>query len=88
MPVFVLRYFPLCTVRTISHFSQCSTTGVTKGCGMYYHVRGMMHIKDALLVIGKSSPYGGSGFPLSLSEWSFTICPTQITANEMCCVRR
>ena len=24
----------------------------------------------------KSSPCGGSGFPLSLSEWSFTICPT------------
>ena len=23
-----------------------------------------------------SSPCGGSGFPLSLSEWSFTICPT------------
>ena len=22
----------------------------------------------------KSSPCGGSGFPLSLSEWSFTIC--------------
>ena len=22
----------------------------------------------------KSSSYGGSGFPLSLSEWSFTIC--------------
>ena len=27
-------------------------------------------------LIGKSSPCGGSGFPLSLSEWSFTICPT------------
>ena len=27
-------------------------------------------------VIGKSNPCGGSGFPLSLSEWSFTICPT------------
>ena len=29
-----------------------------------------------LLLIGKSSLYGGSGFPLSLSEWSFTICLT------------
>ena len=33
----------------------------------------MMHIKEPLLLIGKSSPCGGSGFPLSLSEWSFTI---------------
>ena len=28
------------------------------------------------LLIGKSSPCGGSGFPLSLSEWSFTISLT------------
>ena len=39
-------------------------------------VCGMMHIKEPLLLIGKSSPCGGSGFPLSLSEWSFTICVT------------
>ena len=43
---------------------------------MYYPVCGMMHIKEPLLLIGKSSLCGGSGFPLSLSEWSFTICPT------------
>ena len=47
-----------------------------KGCGMCYPVCGMVHIKDPLLLIGKSSPCGGSGFPLSLSEWSSTICPT------------
>ena len=47
-----------------------------KDCGMYYPVCGMMHIKEPLLLIGKSSLYGGSGFPLSLSEWSFTICLT------------
>ena len=47
-----------------------------KGRGMYYPVYGMVHIKEPLLLIGKSSPCGGSGFPLSLSEWSFTICPT------------
>ena len=35
-----------------------------------------MHIKEHLLLIGKSSLCGGSGFPLSLSEWSFTICLT------------
>ena len=34
----------------------------------------MMHIKEPLLLIAKSSPCDGSGFPLSLSEWSFTIC--------------
>ena len=44
-----------------------------KGCGMHYPVCGMMHIKEPLLLIGKSSPCGGSGFPLSVSEWSFTI---------------
>ena len=44
-----------------------------EGCGMCYPVSGMMHIKEPLLLIGMSSPCGGSGFPLSLSEWSFTI---------------
>ena len=44
-----------------------------KGCGMCYPVCGMMHIKQPLLLIGKSSPCGGGGFPLSLSEWSFTM---------------
>ena len=37
-----------------------------KGRGMCYSVCGMMHIKEPLLLIGKSSPCGGSGFPLSL----------------------
>ena len=40
-----------------------------KGCGMVL-------IKEPLLLIGKSSLCGGSGFPVLLSEWSFTICPT------------
>ena len=48
-----------------------------KGRGMYYPVCGVMHIKEPLLLIEKSSPCSGvSGFPFSLSEWSFTICPT------------
>ena len=47
-----------------------------KDRGMCYPVCGMMHIKEPLLLIGKSSLYGGSRFPLSLSEWSFTICLT------------
>ena len=44
-----------------------------KDRGMRYPVCGMVHIKESLLLIGKSTPCGGSGFPLSLSEWSFTI---------------
>ena len=37
-----------------------------KGCGMCYPVCGMVHIKEPLLLIEKSSPCGGSRFPLSL----------------------
>ena len=39
-----------------------------KGHGMCYPVCGMVHIKDPVLLIRKSSPCGASGFPLSLSE--------------------
>ena len=46
------------------------------GCGMCYPVCGMVHIKEPLLLIDKSSLCGGSGFPFSLSEWSLTICLT------------
>ena len=45
-----------------------------KGSGMCYPVCGMVHIKEPLLLIDKNSLCGGSGFPFSLSEWSFTIC--------------
>ena len=45
-----------------------------KGPGMYHSVCGMVHIKEPLLLIGKSIICGGSRFPFSLSEWSFTIC--------------
>ena len=47
-----------------------------KGRGMCYPVCGMVHIKEHLLLIGKSSLCGGSGFLFSLSEWSLTICLT------------
>ena len=47
---------------------------VNKVRGMCYPVCGMAHIKEPLLLIDKSS--GGSGFPLSLSEWSFLKYPT------------
>ena len=55
-----------------------------KGRGMYYPVCGMVHIKEPLLLIGKCSPSGGSGFPLSLSEWSFNICPTPYNRKIKC----
>ena len=80
--VFVVRTFALYESESEDGFcsaiycsSQCSTTGVTKVvvCAI---LSGMVHIKDPLLLIGKSSPCGGSRFPLSLSEWSSTICPT------------
>ena len=45
-----------------------------KGRGMCYSVCGMVHIKEPLLLIDKSSLCSGSGFPFSLSEWSLTIC--------------
>ena len=47
-----------------------------KGRGMCYPVCGMVHIKEPLLLIDKSSLCGGSWFPFSLSEWSLTICLT------------
>ena len=47
-----------------------------KGRGMCYPVCGMVHIKEPLLLIDKSSLCGCSGFPFSLSEWSLTICLT------------
>ena len=47
-----------------------------KGRGMCYPVCGMVHIKETLLLIGKSRLCGGSGLSFSLSEWSLTICLT------------
>ena len=59
-----------------------------KGHGMCYPVCGMVHIKQPLLLIGKSSLCGGCEFPLSLSEWSFTICLKPYNSIKMCSVRR
>ena len=65
-------------VDPLSHFSfqPVLHDWFNKRCGMCYPVCSMMHIKEPLLLIGKSSLCGGSGFPLSLCEWSFTIYPT------------
>ena len=57
-----------------------------KGRGMCYPVCGMVHIKEPLLLIGKSSLCGGSGFPFSLSEWSLTICLTPYNCKCVECV--
>ena len=51
---------------------------------MYYPVCLMMHIKDTLLLIGKSSLCGGSRFPLSLSEWFFTIIKGRGMCHPVC----
>ena len=52
-------------------------TGILFGVMTPYPVCGMVHVKDILLLIGKSSSCGGNiGFTLSLSEGSFTIRPT------------
>ena len=41
------------------------------------------YLKDPLLLIENSSPFSsGSGFPISLSEWSFTTCPTLYNRKE------
>ena len=53
-----------------------------KGRGMCYPVCGMVHIKEPLLLIDKSSLCGGSGFSFSLSEWSLTICLTPYNRKE------
>ena len=47
-------------VDTFSYFSFQSN----KDNGMYYHVCGIVHIKEPLLLIEKSSPCDGCGFPL------------------------
>ena len=68
-------YFRIQTSRYFS-FQPVLHDWCNKGRGMCYPVCGMVHIKEPLLLIDKSSLCGGSGFPFSLSEWSLTICLT------------
>ena len=49
--------------------------------GMWYSVCGMMHIKEPLLLIGKSSLCGSSRFPLKLSEWSIAPWANALTTE-------
>ena len=54
-----------------------------KGRGMCYPVRGMMHIKELLFLIGKRC--GGSGFPLYLYlSGPLPYIRRHITVNKMC----
>ena len=55
-----------------------------KGRGMCYPVCGMMYIKEPLSPIGKSSPCGGSGFPLSHLSVPLPYVRRHITVNKMC----
>ena len=64
----------------ISLSSQCSTTGATK-TGMCYPVCGIVHIKEPLLLIGKSSLCGSSGFPPSIS---WPVLPYYFCYSEFC----
>ena len=71
---------PVSFYRGLSYFSfqPVLHDWCNKGRGMCYPVCGMVHIKEPLMLIEKSSPCGGSGFPFSLSEWSLTIWLTPI----------
>ena len=61
----------------ISRSSQCSTTDVINAMVWCCPVCGKVLIKEPLLLIKKQSPCSSSIVPpLSLSEWSFTVCPT------------
>ena len=62
------------TYWAISRSSQCSTTGVTKAVVCVILSVGWCIKKTTLLLIGKSRTCSSSRFPLSLFEWSFTIC--------------
>ena len=50
--------------------------------GMCYPVCGMMHIKEPLLLIGKSSPCGGSRFRNLSGPLPYVL--RHITVNKMC----
>ena len=53
-----------------------------KDHGMWYPFCGMVHIKEPLLLIRKSSLCAGSRFPLLLSDWSFSIYLTPYNRKQ------
>ena len=56
-----------------------------KGRGMCYPVCGMVHIKEPLLLIGKSSPNNRHNVSYELM---YVYLRRHITINKMCSVRR
>ena len=72
-------------VDPLSHFSfqPVLHDWCNKDRGMCHPVCGMVHIKEPLLLIGKSSLCDGSGFPFSLSEWSLTTHSTHFSYGYM-----
>ena len=68
--------FVTCSLCNFQSFQPVIHDWCNKSRGMCYPVCGMVHIKEPLMLIGKSSPCGCSGFPFSLSDWPFTICLT------------
>ena len=73
--IFSLGYFPFQPV--IHNWS-------IKRCGMYGPVSVKVHIKDRLLLIGKSSLCGSGGFPLK-KYVTMTICLTSNSRYENRC---
>ena len=75
----------LCLCQTSSCSSQCSPTGVTKAVVRVILSITMIHIKEPLLLIRKSSLCGGSRFPVLISEWSlYHMSDCHITVNKTC----
>ena len=63
MSNFRRQLFPLMFIYVLSSFQPVLHDWCNKGRGMCYPVCGMVHIKEPLLLIDKSSLCGGSGFP-------------------------
>ena len=68
--------------RRIDPSSQSSVTKVVRG--MCYPVCEMVHIKEPLLLLGKSSPCGSSGFLSHYLSGSLPYVRRNITVNKMC----
>ena len=55
-----------------------------KGCGMCYHVCGLMHINEPLLLIGKSSLCGDIGFVSRYMSDPLSYIHRHIIVYKMC----
>ena len=73
-------------VDTLSYFSfkPVLDDWCTKGRGMCNPVCGMVHIKEPLLLIGKSSPCGGKGILSRYLSGPLPYVERDITMNNIC----